>query len=58
MGTIKEVKDIDGRTIYNIESINVKYAYKVEVLRWIETGKFKYDDTLDDKVLPQHSKQY
>ena len=41
----------DGKIVYSIPSIDVEDAYSVEVIRYIKTGMFEYDDTLDDPVL-------
>ena len=49
-GFIVKSDDVDGRTIYSIPSKNIEYAYKAEIIRYLETGVFTYDDTLDDKV--------
>jgi hypothetical protein len=43
--------DVDGTPLYTIPSIQVEYAYKTEVLRYLKTGVFQYDDTLDDPVI-------
>ena len=49
-GVIIPSDDVDGRTIYSIPSAKIEYAYKAEIIRYLETGVFTYDDTLDDKV--------
>jgi|Laugrespbdmm15sd_2_1035082.scaffolds.fasta_scaffold41186_1 hypothetical protein len=54
IGTVKPQHDVDGRQTYTINSIAVEHAYRGEVLQWIETGSFQYDETLEDKVLPHH----
>ena len=43
---------MDGRTIYTIhtKSTHIKYAYKAEVLQYLKTGVFVYDETIDDPV--------
>jgi hypothetical protein len=49
-GFIVKSDDVDGRTIYSIPSKDIEYAYKAEIIQYLETGTFSYDDTLDDKV--------
>jgi hypothetical protein len=49
-GFIVATDDVDGRTIYSIPSKDIEYAYKAEIIQYLETGVFSYDDTLDDKV--------
>jgi hypothetical protein len=49
-GFIVKSDDVDGRTIYSVPSKNIEYAYKAEIIQYLETGVFTYDDTLDDKV--------
>lgn len=44
--------DVDGRTIYSIPSANIEYAYKAEIIQYLETGTFNYDETLEDPVDP------
>ena len=49
-GAIVPSDDVDGRTIYSIPSAKIEYAYKAEIIRYLETGVFTYDETLDDAV--------
>jgi hypothetical protein len=49
-GVIIPQDDVDGRTIYSIPTVGIEYAYKTEIIRYLETGTFQYDETLDDKV--------
>jgi hypothetical protein len=49
-GIIVPSDDVDGRTIYSIPSAGIEYAYKAEILQYLETGVFTYDETLDDSV--------
>jgi hypothetical protein len=49
-GIIIPTDDVDGRTIYSIPSAGIEYAYKIEIIQYLETGIFTYDDTLDDPV--------
>lgn len=50
-GIIIPTSDVDGRTIYSIPSESIEYAYKSEIIQYLETGVFTYDDTLDDPVI-------
>ena len=49
-GIIIPTDDVDGRTIYSIPSAGIEYAYKAEIIQYLETGVFTYDETLDDPV--------
>jgi hypothetical protein len=49
-GVIIPSDDVDGRTIYSVPSAGIEYAYKSEIIQYLETGVFMYDETLDDKV--------
>jgi hypothetical protein len=49
-GFIVATDDVDGRTIYSVPSKNIEYAYKSEIIDFMQTGVFTYDETLDDKV--------
>jgi hypothetical protein len=49
-GFIVATDDVDGRTIYSIPSKDIEYAYKSEILQYMETGVFVYDETIDDSV--------
>jgi hypothetical protein len=40
----------DGKKIYAIPRDCIEYAYKEEVIEYLRTGTFTYDDTLDDSV--------
>lgn len=51
-GVIIPSDDVDGRTIYSIPSANIEYAYKAEIIQYLETGTFSYDETIDDPVDP------
>jgi hypothetical protein len=51
-GAIIASDDVDGRTIYSVPSAGIEYAYKAEIVQYLETGQFSYDETLDDKVDP------
>lgn len=49
-GIIVPSDDVDGRTIYSVPSAGIEYAYKAEIIQYLETGVFTYDETLDDSV--------
>jgi len=49
-GFIVASDDVDGRTIYSIPSKDIEYAYKSEIIEYMQTGVFTYDETLDDAV--------
>lgn len=49
-GVIVPADDVDGRTIYSIPSAKIEYAYQAEILQYLETGVFTYDETLEDAV--------
>lgn len=52
LGIVRPQDDVDGRTIYTIhtKSTHIEYAYKAEVLQYLKTGVFVYDETIDDPV--------
>ena len=52
LGIVTPHDDVDGRTIYTIhtKSTHIEYAYKAEVLQYLKTGVFVYDETIDDPV--------
>jgi hypothetical protein len=49
-GVIIPSDDVDGRTIYSMPSANIEYAYQAEIIQYLETGVFTYDETLEDAV--------
>lgn len=49
-GVIVPSDDVDGRIIYSIPSAGIEYAYKAEIVQYLETGVFVYDETIDDAV--------
>lgn len=51
-GIIIPTDKVDGRTIYSMPSANIEYAYKAEIIQYLETGTFTYDETLEDPVDP------
>ena len=52
LGIVRPQDDVDGRTIYTLhtKSTHIEYAYKAEVLQYLKTGVFVYDETIDDPV--------
>ena len=51
-GVIIPTDDVDGRRTYSIPSANIEYAYKAEIIQYLETCTFTYDETLEDPVDP------
>lgn len=47
-GLIIPTDDVDDRTIYSMPSQKIEYAYKEEIIRYLETGIFVYDETLEN----------
>jgi hypothetical protein len=47
-GIIIPTDNVDGRTIYSIPDAGIEYAYKAEIIQYLETGKFDYDEDLND----------
>jgi hypothetical protein len=47
-GIIIPMDDVDGRTIYSMPSEGIEYAYKAEIIQYLETGKFDYNEDLED----------
>ncbi len=50
----------DGRKQYALffeDGKVVDFAYKAEIVEYIQTGTFEYDETLDDKVTDAHKGQ-
>jgi hypothetical protein len=47
-GIIIPTDNVDGRTIYSIPSANIEYAYKAEIVQYLETGQFDYNEDLND----------
>ncbi len=53
-GFIVKTDDVDGRNIYSIPSRCIEYAYKEEILQYMESGVFVYDETLEPPVKESH----
>ena len=47
-GVIIPNDDVDGRTIYSVPSAGIEYAYKAEIIQYLETGEFDYNEDLED----------
>jgi hypothetical protein len=49
-GVVRPADNVDGRQTYTIKQkdFTVEYAYRGEILNWIESDKFIYDETLED----------
>ena len=47
-GVIIPTDDVDGRTIYSVPSAGIEYAYKAEIIQYLETGTFTYDEDKED----------
>ena len=47
-GVIIPTGEVDGRTIYSMPSANIEYAYKAEIIQYLETGEFDYNEDLED----------
>lgn len=50
MGTVQPDGDVDGRQTYTlcINDTSIEYVYKGEILQWIESGEFVYNEDLKD----------
>lgn len=49
-GIIVPSIEFNGKVIYDIPRDSIQYAYKKEIIQYLRTGSFSYDDTLDDSV--------
>jgi len=49
-GFIVKTDDVDGRPIYSVPTKGIEYAYKSEIIAYMQNGVFTYDETLDDPV--------
>lgn len=47
-GVIVPTGDVDGRAIYSVPSAGIEYAYKAEIIQYLETGQFDYNEDLQD----------
>lgn len=48
LGVIIPTDKVDGRTIYSMPSKGIEYAYKAEIIQYLETGEFDYNEDLED----------
>lgn len=48
LGIIEPQGEVDGREIYSIhhKSTKIEYAYKAEIIQYLETGQFEYNEDL------------
>jgi hypothetical protein len=47
-GVIVPTDNVDGRIIYSVPSAGIEYAYKAEIIQYLETGEFDYNEDLED----------
>jgi hypothetical protein len=47
-GIILYTGDVDGRAIYSVPDAGIEYAYKAEIIQYLETGEFDYNEDLED----------
>lgn len=47
-GIIIPEEDVEGRIIYSMPSADIEYAYKAEIIQYLETGIFAYDEDKED----------
>jgi hypothetical protein len=47
-GVILYTGDVDGRAIYSVPDAGIEYAYKAEIIQYLETGEFDYNEDLED----------
>lgn len=47
-GEITPTDTIDDRTIYTMPSHCIEYAYEAEIINYIQTGDFEYNEDLED----------
>lgn len=50
---------VNGSPVYNLktESCTIEYAYSEEIIDWIETGTFKYNEDLNLKTNGKSNKE-
>ena len=50
LGIVEPQDVVDGRTIYTIhyKSTHIEYAYKGEVIQWIRSHQFEYNEDIVD----------
>lgn len=47
-GIIIPTGDVDGRIIYSMPNRNIEYSYKAEMVEYIATGTFNYNEDVED----------
>lgn len=47
-GVIVPTDDVDGRTIYTMPEAHIEYAYEAELIEYLETGTFEYNEDLGE----------
>jgi hypothetical protein len=47
-GVILYTGNVDGRAVYSVPDAGIEYAYKAEIIQYLETGKFDYNEDLED----------
>lgn len=47
-GVIVPSGDVDGRATYSVPSAGIEYAYKAEIVQYLETGQFKCNEDIED----------
>ena len=47
-GIIIPTGDVDGRPLYSMPNRNIEYSYEAELVEYIATGTFNYNEDVDD----------
>lgn len=47
-GIIVPTDNVDGRTIYSMPGRNIEYSYEAELVEYIATGTFNYNEDVED----------
>jgi hypothetical protein len=47
-GVILYTGNVDGRAVYSVPDAGIEYAYKAEIIQYLETGQFNYNEDLKD----------
>jgi hypothetical protein len=43
-GVVVPTDEVDGKTIYSMPKANIEYAYEEELIEYIETKTFEYNE--------------
>jgi hypothetical protein len=43
-GVVVPTDNVDGKTIYSMPKANIEYAYEEELIEYIETKTFEYNE--------------